>query len=207
MVITHVIFSPWAKRRKLKFQTIAFRIFKSHYSALKSHSSVLSTYNQRWNGSKKPRTGVTWSNGRGIMVGAGHLRPYTECVVRAPGRSYRGQGCNLVPQPNIVSVLLYFSFMAGCIYMHVFLLPTVISSVHYYCMHYISYMNYAWSDDYLLGGLDLGCSSYIGCKGGNITCTRPHVTSLLIVVQSNTNIFFYTRGPLATPLLWCPTLT
>uniref|UniRef100_K1Q9U4 Uncharacterized protein n=1 Tax=Magallana gigas TaxID=29159 RepID=K1Q9U4_MAGGI len=47
------------------------------------------------------------------MVGAGHLRPYTECVVRAPGRSYRGQGCNLVPQPNIVSVLLYFSFMAG----------------------------------------------------------------------------------------------
>lgn len=91
--------------------------------------------------------------------------------------------------------------------MHVFLLPTVISSVHYYCMHYISYMNYAWSDDYLLGGLDLGCSSYIGCKGGNFTCTRPHVTSLLIVVQSNTNIFFYTRGPLATPLLWCPTLT
>lgn len=119
MVITHVIFSPWAKRRKLKFQTIAFRIFKSHYSALKSHSSVLSTYNQRWNGSKKPRTGVTWSNGRGIMVGAGHLCPFTECVVRAPGRSYRGQGCNLVPQPNIVSVLLY-----GRLYLNACLLIT-----------------------------------------------------------------------------------
>lgn len=80
--------------------------------------------------------------------------------------------------------------------MHVFLLATVISSVHYYCMHYISCMNYAWSDDYLLGGLDLSCSSYIGCKGGNFTWTWPHVTSLLIVVQSNTNIFFLYKRPI-----------
>lgn len=48
------------------------------------------------------------------------------------------QGCNLVPQPNVVLLLLHSPFLAGCIQMHVLLSPAVNSVLHYYT-HYINF--------------------------------------------------------------------